>query len=312
MKAAICTRYGPPEVLKIVEREAPTPKDDEVLIWVFASSVTNSDLFIRGCDIPLRFQIPMRIMLGITKPRNEIIGEVLAGEIVQVGPKIRKFKVGDRVFGLTGFSLGAYAEYKCMKEKASKRGGIVMMPRNVSFEDATSAAYGGLLAFQFLEKGDILPGQNVLIYGASSTSGTIAVQYAKHIGAIVTGVCSTDKIELVRSLGVDKVIDYTRADAVSKLESYDFALDAVGKARSSAVKDACRAGMKDKRKFASIDDGALVLDSDRLDRVRELVESGAIRPVTDRCFPLDRIVEAHRYVEEGRKKGNVAITVQTE
>lgn len=309
MKAAICTKYGPPEVLRIVERDVPVPKDDEVLIKVFAASVTNSDIFIRGSNIPLRFRIPMRIMMGITRPRNDILGEVLSGEIVQVGPKIRRFHIGDKIFGLTGFSLGAYAGYKCMREMDSKQGCIALKPGNISFEDATSAAYGGLLALQFLEKAHIQPGQKVLIYGASGTSGTIAVQYAKHLGAVVTGVCGSEKIDFVRSLGADKTLDYTSKDSVSKLEVYDFALDAVGKARTSELKQACRARMTDKRQFVSIDDGALVCSSERLDRVRELVEAGIVRPITDRCFPLDQIVDAHKYVEQAHKKGNVAITV---
>jgi NADPH:quinone reductase-like Zn-dependent oxidoreductase len=309
MKAAICTRYGPPEVLKIVERDAPVPKDDEVLIKVFAASVTNSDIFIRSSSIPLRFRIPMRIMIGITRPRNDILGEVLSGEIVRVGSKIRRFHIGDQIFGLTGYSLGAYADYKCMKETDSKKGCIALKPRNISFEEATSAAYGGLLALQFLERGNIQPKEKVLIYGASGTSGTIAVQYAKHLGAHVTGVCSAEKVDLVRSLGADKTLDYTHKDSISKLEAYDFALDAVGKARTSDLKQACRTLMSDVRKFVSIDDGPLILSSDRLNRVRELVEAGIVRPITDRCFPFEQIIDAHRYVERGHKRGNVAITV---
>jgi NADPH:quinone reductase-like Zn-dependent oxidoreductase len=309
MKAAICPTYGPPEVLRLVERDVPVPKDDEVLIKVFAASVTNSDIFIRGSNIPLRFRIPMRIMMGITRPRTDVLGEVLSGEIVQAGSLIRRFHVGDQIFGLTGFSLGAYAEYKCMKETDSKRGCIALKPRNISFEDATSAAYGGLLALQGLEKGDIRPKQKVLIYGASGTSGTIAVQYAKHLGAEVTGVCSTEKVDLVRSLGADKTLDYSQNESVSRLEAYDFALDAVGKAKTSELKQACITLMSDKRKFVSIDDGPLILSSDRLNKIRELVEAGVVRPITDRCYPLAQIVEAHRYVERGHKKGNVAITV---
>jgi NADPH:quinone reductase-like Zn-dependent oxidoreductase len=309
MKAAICTRYGPPEVLKIVERDAPVPQDDDVLIRVFAASVTNSDIFIRSSSIPLRFRIPMRIMIGITRPRNDILGEVLSGEIVRVGSKIRRFHIGDQIFGLTGYSLGAYADYKCMKETDSKKGCIALKPRNISFEEATSAAYGGLLALQFLERGNIQPKEKVLIYGASGTSGTIAVQYAKHLGAHVTGVCSAEKVDLVRSLGADKTLDYTHKDSISKLEAYDFALDAVGKARTSDLKQACRTLMSDVRKFVSIDDGPLILSSDRLNRVRELVEAGIVRPITDRCFPFEQIIDAHRYVERGHKRGNVAITV---
>jgi len=309
MKAAICTKYGPPEVFRIELRDAPVPNDDEVLIKVFAASVTNSDIFIRGSQIPLRYRIFMRIMMGITKPRNGILGEVLSGEIVQTGSKIRRFHVSDQIFGLTGFSLGAYADYKCMKETDSKRGCLALKPRNISHEDATSAAYGGLLALQWLEKMDITSGQKVLIYGASGTSGTVAVQYAKHYGAEVTGVCSKEKTEFVKSLGADKILDYTDVGSVSRLEEYDVVFDTVGKARTSALKKACIARVHDKHKIASIDDGALVCSSERLNRIRDLVEAGYVKPITDRCYPLDQIVEAHRYVELGHKKGNVAITV---
>lgn len=309
MKAAICTTYGPPEVLKIVERDRPIPKDDEVLIKVFAASVTNSDIFIRSSAIPLRLRIPMRIMIGITRPRNDILGEVLSGEIVQVGSRIRRFHVGDQIFGLTGFSLGAYADYKCMKETDSKRGCIALKPGNISYEEATSAAYGGLLALQYLEKGHIQPKEKVLIYGASGTSGTIAVQYAKHLGAEVTGVCSAGKVDFVRSLGADKTLDYTSKDSIPKLEPYDFVLDSVGKARTSELKEACRTLMSHRDIFVSIDDGPLILSSERLNRIRELVEARIVTPITDRCFPFEQIIDAHRYVERGHKRGNVAITV---
>jgi NADPH:quinone reductase-like Zn-dependent oxidoreductase len=311
MKAIICTKYGPPDVLKIVEYKKPAPKDDEVLIKIYATSVTNSDIFIRGSNIPLRFHIPMRVMIGFTRPRKKIIGEVLAGEIVQTGSTAKRFQVGDQVYGLTGFSLGAYAEYKCMKDTDSKQGCIALKPKNISFEEATSAAYGGLLALQYLEKGNIQPKQKVLIYGASGTSGTIAVQYAKHLGAEVTGVCSAKNVQYVKSLGADEVLDYTQEDSISKLGVYDFVLDSVGKARTSKLKEACKLSIADKAKFVSIDDGPLVLNSKRLDRMRELVESKKIMPVNDRCYPFEQIVEAHRYVELGHKRGNVAITVNT-
>jgi NADPH:quinone reductase-like Zn-dependent oxidoreductase len=311
MKAIICPKYGPPEVLKIVDYQKPVPRDDEVLIKVYATSVTNSDLFIRGSQIPLRFRIPMRVMLGITRPRKEIIGEVLAGEIEQIGPKITRFRAGDRVYGLTGFSLGAYADYKCMKETESKQGCIALMPANITFEEATAAAYGGLLALQYLEKGNIRPKQKVLIYGASGTSGTIAIQYAKHIGAEVTGVCSGAKADFVRSLGADRIIDYTQVDAQAQLETYDLVLDSVGKAKTSRLKEACRRSLVADGRYVSIDDGPLVLSLDRLNTIRMLVEAQAIRPINDRCYSFDQIVEAHRYVASGHKRGNVAITVNT-
>ena len=312
MKAIICKKYGPPENLEIVEYKNPMPKEDEVLIKIYATSVTNSDIFIRSSNIPIRFRIPMRLMIGIRKPRNEIIGEVFSGIIEHIGSRIERFKVGDHVYGLTGFSLGAYADYKCMKEKDSKKGCIAIKPGNISFEEATAAAYGGLLAFQYLEKGNIQPGQKVLIYGASGTSGIIAVQLAKHLGAEVTGVCSAKNIEFIKSLGADKALDYTKQDSLSQLEEYDVILDAVGKAKKSALKEACKKSLSKNGKYISIDDGALICSSDRLSRIKELVESGKIKPINDRCYHFDQIVDAHQYVEQGHKKGNVAITVNTE
>ena len=194
MKAIVCKKYGAPENLEIVEYKNPTPNDNEVLIKIYATSVTDSDIFIRSSNVPLRMLIPFRLMIGILKPRNEILGEVFSGVIEKIGTRIKRFKVGDQVYGITGMSLGAYAEYKCMKEIDSKKGCIAIKPGNISFEEATAAAYGGLLAFQFLEERNIQPNQKVLIYGASGTSGTIAIQYAKHLGAEVTGVCSAKNI----------------------------------------------------------------------------------------------------------------------
>lgn len=309
MKAIVCTEYGSPDVLQITEVQKPIPRSNQVLIKIYATSVTNSDLFIRGTNIPLRFMVPMRIMLGLKRPRNSIIGEVLSGEIESVGAEIQRFHIGDQVYGLTGFSLGAYAEYKCMREKDSKQGCIAIKPRNISHEEATAAAYGGLLAFQYCEKGSIKTGDKVLIYGASGTSGIVAVQLAKHLGAEVTGVCSTENVGLVTSLGADKVLDYTDEGAVARLEHYDFVLDAVGKRRTSDLKKASVKALAENGKYVSIDDGALLLESSRLDRIRELIEAEKIRPVTDRCYPLEQIVEAHTYVEGGHKRGNVAITV---
>ena len=309
MKVIECTKYGPPEVLQIGQSNKPVPGKDEVLIKIYAASVTNSDIFIRSSNIPLLFMIPMRLMIGITKPRNPIIGEVFSGEIEYAGSEIKRFKAGDRVYGLTGFSLGAYAEYKCMREIDSKKGCLAVMPGNISFEEATSAAYGGLLAFQFLEKGNITRGHKVLIYGASGTSGTIAVQYAKHLGATVTGVCGSSNLEFVKSLGADVVLDYTKNEDMKDLGKYDFILDAVGKRKTSELKKACVNALNERGKYVSIDDSALLLQSDRLNRITELVESGIIKPVNDRIYPFEQIVEAHKYVEMGHKKGNVAITV---
>ena len=239
MKAIFCTKYGPPEVLQIKEYAKPIPKKDEVLIKIYATSVTDSDIFIRSSKVALGILIPFRLMMGIRKPRNPIIGEVFAGEIEFAGSDIKRFKVGDQVFGFTGFSLGAYADYKCMKEKDSKRGCLAIKPKNISFEEATSAAYGGLLAIQFMDKTQLNFDSRVLIYGASGTTGTFAIQYANSFGAEVTAVCSSLNKEFVKSLGADKVLDYTTYDSINKLEKYDLVLDAVGKRKTSELKKAC-------------------------------------------------------------------------
>ena len=319
MKAIVCPRYGGPDVLELREVERPSPKDDEVCVRVMATAVTASDIFIRGSDIPLRFRIPMRLMIGITRPRKPIIGLVLAGEVAAAGRDVRRFKTGDQVYGLTGFGLGAYAEYKCMKETDSKQGCLALKPANLTYEEATVAAYGGLLALQFMEQGDIRPGQRVLVYGASGTSGTTAVQYAKHLGAEVTGVCSTPNVELVRSsatlrtrstpgtgasLGADSVIDYTRSTPSSPATG----TTSCSTRRARRPGWSCRASVP--AGYASIDDGSLLLDSGRLAAMTELVEAGQIRPVVDRCYPLEEMAEAHRYVGQGHKRGGVAITVR--
>jgi len=312
MKAAVCTKYGAPEVLKITEVEKPTPKDDEVCNKFFAAGVTASDIFIRGSNIPMRFKIPMRIMVGITKPRRPILGLVLAGKIESIGKNIKRFKIGDNVYGLAGFSFGAYAEYVCLNETDSTAGAIALKPENISYEEATAAAYGGMLAFQFLEKGNIRKGDKVLIYGASSTSGTLAVQIAKHLGAEVTGVCSTPNLEMVRNLGADYMLDYTKQDLLPEGVKYDFVLDSVGKIKTSKLKEACKNALTPKGKYLTIDDKTLKLDSERLDKIKCYIEARFIKPVLDRIYPLDEIVEAHRYVEKGHKKGGVAITINKE
>lgn len=310
MKAIICTKYGPPEVLQLKEVEKPIPKDNEVLIKIYATAVTASDIFIRSSDLPVQFLIPMRLMLGLTKPRKSIIGLVLAGEIESTGKNIKRFKSGDQVYGLTGFGLGAYAEYKCMKETYSKQGCLSVKPINITYEEATVAAYGGLLALQYMEKGNIQRGQNVLIYGASGTTGTTAVQFAKYLGAKVTAVCSTTNLDLVKSLGADAVLDYTKVDALDSDVQYDFILDAVGKMKTSKLKEACKKALTPGGKYVSIDDGNLLLDSKRLVFIKELIEAGHIKPVIDKCFQFEDIVEAHRYVGKGHKKGGVVIKIK--
>jgi len=309
MKAIVCTRYGPPEVLHLKEVEKPTPGDKEVLIKIHATSVTNSDIFIRSSKLPFPIIVPFRLMIGILKPRKSIIGLVFSGEIESIGKNIKRFKPGDNVYGVTGFNLGTYAEYMCMEETDSMKGCISLKPNNINHEEATMAAYGGLLAFQYLEKGNIQKGQKVLIYGASGTSGTLAIQIAKHLGAEVTGVCSTSNLEMIRNLGADNVIDYTKQDLIPEGVHYDFILDSVGKIKTSKLKIACKKALSQTGKYVSIDDGDLKLNSIRLEKIREYIESGYLKPLLDRIYNLEDIVEAHRYVEKGHKRGGVAVTV---
>ena len=317
MKAVVCTKYGPPEVLQLGELEKPIPKNDQVLIKIMATAVTASDCIIRGFKMPGALKFPqkqvmelmMRVAIGFTKPRKPL-GLVLSGEIESVGKDIKRFKKGDQVFGFTGFSMGAYAEYTCMSEKDSTRGCLAIKPSNMSYEQAAAISYGAVLATHFLKKGDIQSGQKVLIYGASGAIGTTAVQLAKCYGAQVSGVCSSRNFELVKSLGADKVIDYTKKDSVNMLETYDLVLDAVGKNKSSELKVQCKKALGPDGKYVSVDDGNVPLRAEYLDQVREFVEAGNIQVVIDRCYPLEEIVEAHRYVDQGHKKGNVVITLE--
>ncbi|OXS52924.1 NAD(P)-dependent alcohol dehydrogenase [Cohnella sp. CIP 111063] len=309
MKAVVCTKYGPPEVLQLREVAKPSPKRNEVCIKIHATAVTASDVYIRGSQLPLRFWLPMRLFLGFARPRKSVIGMVLAGEVESVGNDVKRFKAGDQVYGVTGFGLGAYAQYTCMKETDSMYGCLSLKPENISCEEATAAAYGGLLALQRIEESPIECGQRILVYGASGTSGTMAVQLAKYYGAEVTAVCGTRNLEFVQSLGADRVIDYTRDDTAHLADRYDMMFDMAGKAKSSKVKERCKQSLRPAGRYISIDDGKLELNSARLARIKALIEAGAVRPVVDAIYPLERIVEAHAYVETGRKRGGVAVSV---
>ena len=314
MKAVTRKKYGPPEVLQLSEVEMPKPKDNELLINIKATAVTNSDIFIRGSKLSFPIIVPFRLMMGLFKPRKEIIGLVFSGIVKDIGSKIKRFTPGDEVYGMTGFNLGAYAEYTCVKEIDSTTGCVSIKAKNISFEEATSAVYGGALALQYMDLGNIQQNQHVLVYGASGTSGTIAVQYAKYLGANVTGVCSGKNIDFVKSLGADDVIDYTTTDTLKAGTKIDFLLDCAGhgpdgKKRISRLKEECEKSLVKNGKIVSIDDGALKLDSKRLDFLTKLIEEGKIRPIIDKTYPLKKIVEAHKYVEDGHKKGGVAIKV---
>jgi NADPH:quinone reductase-like Zn-dependent oxidoreductase len=306
MKAIVCTKYGPPDVLQLKEVKKPVPKDNEMYIKIFATAVTSSDCIVRGLNAPISYRIAMRLVIGFTKPRNPILGMVFAGKVESVGVDVKSFKKGDQVFGFNRFIFGTYAEYKCEPEI----GMITLKPLNLTYEDAAAIPFGGMLALHYLKKGNIQNGQKVLIYGASGAVGTSAVQLAKYYGAEVTGVCSTTNLELVKSLGTDTVIDYTREDFTNRGEHYDFIFDAVGKRKSSKVKLQCKKRLTPNGKYISVDDGSPKLLIENLILLKELVETGQLKPVIDRRYPLEQIVEAHRYVDKGHKKGNVIITVE--
>lgn len=300
MKAIVCAKPGPPDVLQLKEIEKPAPKDNEVLIKVHAATVTQGDVMLRKLH-PLMY-LPMRLF-GVR--RKKIPGHEFAGEIESVGADVKRFRVGDQVFGTTtGLSVGANAEYVCLPEEWAA-GVLAIKPVNISYEEAAALPVGGMTALYILQKGNIRSGRKVLIYGASGSVGTYAVQLARHhFGAEVTGVCSTANVDLVKSLGADQVIDYTRENVTQEGQIYDFVFDAVGKFSSAQRKSS----LKENGAFLTIQ-STTKEEIENLVSLKELVEAGKLKAVIDRRYPLEQVAEAHRYVETGRKKGNVVITV---
>jgi NADPH:quinone reductase-like Zn-dependent oxidoreductase len=327
VKAIVWTAYGPPEVLQLQEVEKPAPQDNEVLIRIHATTVTAGDCEMRSLEIPLFLGFPVRMYNGLRRPRRmTILGQELAGEIESVGKDVKLFKEGDQVFGTPGFRMGAYAQYICLPEKPED-GVLVTKPANLTHEEAAAVPVGGLEALHFLRKANIESGQEVLINGAGGSIGTMAIQLAKHYGAEVTGVDSTGKLDMLRSIGAGHVIDYTKEDFTERGETYDVVFDVVGKSpysRSvrSLKQNGCyllanpRLSHLLRGRWTSMTSSRRVVaatssyKTEDLEYLRDLIEAGEIRPVIDRRYPLDQTAEAHRYVEEGGKKGNVVITVQ--
>jgi NADPH:quinone reductase-like Zn-dependent oxidoreductase len=322
MKVAAYERYGPPDVVQLIEVEKPTPKVGEVLIRVRATTVSSGDWRVRSLDVPAGFKLLSRLFLGYSKPRQPILGTELAGTIEAVGAGVKKFKVGDDVFAFSGVRMGCHAEYKCMPED----GRVVPKPKNLSYDEAAALSFGGTTALSYFRRAKLQRGETVLINGASGAVGVALVQLARHFGAEVTAVCSGANAELVRSLGATRVIDYTKEDFTRSGESYDVIADTAGTAPFSRCQGSLKNGGRlllilaglgetlrapwislwgDKRVIA----GPAAEDADDLRLLAELSSANEFRPIIDRRYPFDQIVEAHRYVDTGRKRGSVVVTL---
>jgi NADPH:quinone reductase-like Zn-dependent oxidoreductase len=310
MKAMVTTKYGPPEVLQIREIEKPSPKENEVLIKIYVTTVSVGDVKMRGLGLPTGQKILARLFLGLTKPRKDILGMEIAGEIESIGTAVTKFKVGDKVFASTFWEgLGGYAQYKCMPED----GMLAVKPENISYEEVVPILGGGLTAALILKNRNIQPGQNVLIYGASGNVGSFAVQIAKFFGAETTAVCSTSNLEWVKEFGADKVIDYTQEDFTKNGDRYDIIFDAVDKISSAQCKDS----LKESGIYLNVDkdSGGVGKSKDHIEYLtflKELLDAGKIKSFIDRTYTFEQIPEAHEYVETGRKRGCVVVKINPE
>lgn len=312
MKAVICTKYGEPEVLKLLDIEKPRPKNNELCIKIFATAITASDCIVRGFNLPIwnPMGLMMGLVLGFGKPRNPVLGMVLSGEIESVGKDVKSFQIGNQVFASTVKSarqvrFGTYAEYMCLPEDWM----VTLKPSNLTHEEAAAIPYGGMIALHFLRKANIQKGDKILIYGASGAIGSSAIQLSKYFGADVTAVCSTANLELVKSLGADTVIDYTKENNIESNMRYDIIFDAVGKRKSSKFKLHYKKNLTPNGRYIAVDNGSPIPTLENLILLKNLSETNRIKPVIDRCYSLENMVEAHKYVDKGHKKGNVIITI---
>jgi len=329
MKAIVWTKYGSPDGLQLREVAKPTPKDNEVLIKIHAATASTPDSELRRLKLPLLFAIPLRLYIGFIKPtRITILGTEFAGEIESAGKDVTRYKPGDQVFGYTGLAMGTYAQYKCLAEKSSGIAGVMgKKPVNMTYEEAAAVPFGGLEALHSLGKIDIQRGQEVLIVGAGGSIGTWTVQLAKHYGAEVTGVDKPGKLEMLRSIGADHVIDYTRVDFTKSGQIYDVILDTIGQSSFSGslrslhdhgtylnanpgVFGGIRMRWASKSSNKKVIPWTAGYTTENLLALKELIEAGKIKPVIDRRYPLEQTAEAHRYVDQGHKKGNVVITME--
>jgi len=320
MKAIVCTKYGPPEVLQFQEVEKPVHRDDEVLIRIYGTTVTAGDTELRGLKFPFFMRLLMRLGLGFRRPRKKILGQELAGQIESVGKEVTRFKEGDQIFASTAFRFGTYAEYVCLPSTYV----MEKKPTNMSYEEAAAVITGGFNALYFLRKGNIQSGQKVLIRGASGTIGTFGIQLAKYYGAEVTGIGNPNSLEMMKSLGADKVIDYTKEAFTKSDETYDVIFDVIGKSsfsylvrslKENGIYLLANTGARKVRKLMTsgqkvITGKQLIYKNEDLIFLKELIEAGKLKSAIDRRYPLEKIPEAHRYVETGQKTGNVVITVE--